>query len=297
MKVLRPVLTLVVVALPLALASSAVERAQAARPVVTLTVAPDAFSPNGDHVKEIVRIAAHVDQPSRVVLDFAHQGVTIFSSRAVVTMRPKTLHFVWKGRTRLGGRGLAGPLSPPDRPWPAPAAGPRERPVEGCSRRDVVDRSDRQPAFQRTLAARSRRALLTALAAHRARESEARRVQDRAASGGRARERRGLVPAHVPRGPAGPRTRVGPVQRRRPACGAHVRRLRLPERLVEHPAHASALPDQSDVLLPRPAGSRLSRACAPDGGGAPCDREPRVGPCELRLALVRIGAGEAVLRP
>jgi len=104
-KVLRPVLTLVVVALPLALASSAVERAQAARPVVTLTVAPDAFSPNGDHVKEIVRIAAHVDQPSRVVLDFAHQGVTIFSSRAVVTMRPKTLHFVWKGRTRLGGRG------------------------------------------------------------------------------------------------------------------------------------------------------------------------------------------------
>jgi peptidoglycan/xylan/chitin deacetylase (PgdA/CDA1 family) len=82
-------------------------------PTVTVTAAPEAFSPNGDGVRDSVRATIQVDQPVTLTIDLVGEsGEVVYSDAPGISVQPGSLTFRWNGRT---GASMKGRLAPDGR--------------------------------------------------------------------------------------------------------------------------------------------------------------------------------------
>jgi peptidoglycan/xylan/chitin deacetylase (PgdA/CDA1 family) len=78
-------------------AALALSSAQAAPPAVQLSVTPPAFSPNGDGLKDKVRVHVAVDQPGDLTVLVRQGGQTVATLGTRTFIQPGTASFPWMG--------------------------------------------------------------------------------------------------------------------------------------------------------------------------------------------------------
>jgi peptidoglycan/xylan/chitin deacetylase (PgdA/CDA1 family) len=95
--------------LVLAGAGAARTSGSTAQPLLEWKVAPKAFSPNGDGVKDTLRVDVTVDEPTNLTIEIADDNSTVvFSNAPGATVQAGLVHFRWNGRTGSG----RGPRAP-----------------------------------------------------------------------------------------------------------------------------------------------------------------------------------------